>query len=557
MRKAQKVVTRGRIGSGYRRSISAWTAFLFGLHCISLSSSGLIPFSWVASVWPGASIPWVLTIALIFCAVHGLAFASIGIAAPEEAADYALVSQTISHRLAFAMSWTLVLFSGIVAGGLAAWVPKTALPSLLVPLSLILGDGRYTELSTLIARPLGTIIFGGLIILIAATTTAQKNFSLLRGMLNAGLIFGIVAWAVIFYSLLSAQSPIAFHDAWNHFMSHTGANSCFDCRIPLAIKSGMQINHSFWSTTMAGLIMGFWIYYGYYIPTFFSEEVELPVSKTLIAASAGSLVLAYLIFMGAALMLNRLVPNEWIAAEGYLFNNPALVAKATGGRDVIAMPWITFYAAILKPKLILILIVAFGWIFTLINLIQTYLFYAGRILWKWSLDRVAPDWVIGKSLGKPNPNRAILLITILALVGLLDAAYGGPLGPQLTFAFFAVVTQILPISALTLLPKLNADAFSMLPKSLRRTYLGVPLISIVGAVTLAYLLWMVIASFLYPAAGVGNPVKTLLLLIGFIVSGLLFYEARRRYRLRTTHTDLLDTYRVSPGHPDQNEPDFD
>jgi len=39
------------------------------------------------------------------------------------------------------------------------------------------------------------------------------------------------------------------------------------------------------------------------------------------------------------------------------------------------MPWITFYAAIVKPSTILIWIVAFAWIYTLINLYQTYFFY--------------------------------------------------------------------------------------------------------------------------------------------------------------------------------------
>ena len=49
-----------RKSSGLVRTIGIFGAMVFGVHCISLSSSGLIPFSWVAGVWPGSSIIGVL-----------------------------------------------------------------------------------------------------------------------------------------------------------------------------------------------------------------------------------------------------------------------------------------------------------------------------------------------------------------------------------------------------------------------------------------------------------------------------------------------------------------
>jgi len=61
---------------------------VFGVHCISLSSSGLIPYSWIAGVWPGSSIIGVLTVAAIFCLFHACTCASIGATMPRSAADY-------------------------------------------------------------------------------------------------------------------------------------------------------------------------------------------------------------------------------------------------------------------------------------------------------------------------------------------------------------------------------------------------------------------------------------------------------------------------------------
>jgi hypothetical protein len=70
----------------------------------------------------------------------------------------------------------------------------------------------------------------------------------------------------------------------------------------------------------------------------------------LLAGSWASLLVTWAIFVVAAILLQRLVPLEWIAAESYLSN--------AGVTSANPMPWITFYAAILKPNIILLWIVA-------------------------------------------------------------------------------------------------------------------------------------------------------------------------------------------------------
>ena len=74
-----------RKSSGLVRTIGVFGAMVFGVHCISLSSSGLIPFSWVAGVWPGSSIIGVLTVAMFFCLFHAYTYAVIGATMPHTA----------------------------------------------------------------------------------------------------------------------------------------------------------------------------------------------------------------------------------------------------------------------------------------------------------------------------------------------------------------------------------------------------------------------------------------------------------------------------------------
>ncbi|MGH9463547.1 MAG: hypothetical protein ACRD1X_20275 [Vicinamibacteria bacterium] len=284
----QKVATVAlapdRQRSGLVRSFGVFGAFLFGVHCISLSSSGFIPFSWVASVWPGASIAGVLLIAAIFCLVHGASYAAIGSTVPLAGADYVFASRTAPPALAFAASWTLVLFSGFVAGGLAAWIPKGALPALFRPMAILFQDSRFEGIADFSSTATGSFMIGGAVILIAALTVTTANLNIQR-ILAVGFALGIAAWLVIYFSLSSASSPSDFQAAWDSFMGPTGRFGAFSERVPLAEAAGMNLNSSLGQTYLAGLIMGFWIFYGYYIPTFFSEEVRRP-AKTLLIASA-------------------------------------------------------------------------------------------------------------------------------------------------------------------------------------------------------------------------------------------------------------------------------
>src|SRR5512143_895261 len=149
-----------RKSSGLVRTIGVFGAMVFGVHCISLSSSGLIPFSWVAGVWPGSSIIGVLTVAMFFCLFHAYTYAVIGATMPRSAADYTLASRTLSAPLAFAASWTLVIFSAMVAGSLIAWIPKTALPVLFRTMGIVTGNQGFLDFAAWAPTTPGIITIG-------------------------------------------------------------------------------------------------------------------------------------------------------------------------------------------------------------------------------------------------------------------------------------------------------------------------------------------------------------------------------------------------------------
>ncbi len=520
-----------RKSSGLVRTIGVFGAMVFGVHCISLSSSGLIPFSWVAGVWPGSSIIGVLTVAMIFCLFHAYTYSVIGATMPRSAADYTMASRTLSAPLAFAASWTLVIFSAMVAGSLIAWIPKTGIPVLFRTMGIVLGNQGFLDFAAYASTKGGIILIGTICTLITFFLMILPTRTILR-FLEVGFFLGILAWIIIYFQLGSAKAD-AFPAAWDQFM---GAGS-YDARIELAKSNGMVINPNVAMMTLAGLIMGFWIFYGYYIPTFFAGEVK-QAEKTLLAGSWSSLIVTWAIFVVATLLLQRLVPLEWIAAESFLSNS--------GVADANPMPWITFYAAILKPNILFIWIVAIAWLYLTINLAQTYFFYCSRIIFAWSFDRLIPEKVCYIHPTLHSPIVAILIIALIAEVGVIDAATGGVMGAQLNFVFFAVCTQLVPVFAITIFPFTKPDLFENASAFVKRKIGKVPVITIVGSITMVYLLWMIIASFLYPAVGGRIGTGTIGTLIGFIASGLLVFYIARWYRMKQEGIDINWTFQNIP-----------
>jgi amino acid transporter len=520
-----------RKSSGLVRTIGVFGAMVFGVHCISLSSSGLIPFSWVAGVWPGSSIIGVLTVAMFFCLFHAYTYSVIGATMPRSAADYTLASRTLSAPLAFAASWTLVIFSAMVAGSLIAWIPKTAIPVLFRTMGIVTGNQGFIDFATWSVTTTGIITIGTICAIIVFILMILPTRTILR-VLEVGFFLGLLAWVILYFQL-GAAAKDAFPAAWDRFM---GAGS-YAARIDLAKANGMVINPNVGMMTLAGLIMGFWIFYGYYIPTFFAGEVK-QAETTLLAGSWSSLLVTWAIFVVAALLLQRLVPMEWIAAESYLSN--------AGISDANPMPWITFYAAILNPNIILLWIVAIAWVYTLINLAQTYFFYCSRIIFAWSFDRLIPEKVCYIHPTLHSPIFAILIIALIAEVGVIDAATGGVMGAQLNFVFFAVCTQLIPVLAMTLLPFTKPDLFENSSAFVKRKLAGLPVITVVGTITMAYLLWMIIASFLYPAVGGRIGPGTIGTLAGFIISGLIVFYVARSYRMSKEGIDINWTFQSVP-----------
>jgi len=529
----QRSFTKGR---GLVRVVGFLGAAIFGIQCISLSSSGLLPFSTVAGLWPGANLVSILTIAMILCLFHAYTYAVMGTLAPYSGADYVVSTRVLSRPLGFAASWTLVIFSALVAGSLIALIPQSTIPTLLRIFGTVTEDSSLLEMAATAASQDGVILIGTICTVIAFVGTILPARTIQR-ILGGGLILGIAAWGILYYQMLSVPTS-AFPAAWDRFM---GAGS-YGLQITLAAANGMQMVTNPASVTLAGLLVGFWIFYGYFIPTFFAGEVKKP-GRNLLAGSWVSLIFTWAIFIGATMILWRLVPPQWLSAQSYLYQT---------GQTETAMPWIIFYAAILRPNIYLVGVVSLAWVVTLINLVQTYFMYCSRIILAWAKDGLVPFGIDYVHPSLRSPMLAVLIVAILAQFGVTDAAQGGALGSQLNFVFFVVCAQLVPVAAMTFFPFLRKEWFEAASPLVRLKVGRVPVITVMGGITLVYLLWLIVSSFVFPAVGGTLRAGSLVIFAVMFGSGLVWYFMRNAY-MRARGRSLAQEMSTMPAVEDEAE----
>lgn len=517
-------ILQNRNGGLLVRWVGILIAVIFGVTGISLLPTGSLLFSTLAGVWAGTNFTWAIVIALVFCLFQAFTYAAMGIAAPHSGADYYLTTRAFSRPLGFISSWVLVIASALLVGALMTTAAQSILPVTFQIFGVVLENANLLDMVSTVSSPQGVVWVGTLLILAAFLLNLLPP-KIIRRALFVGFVLTFVAWGILFYQLGTA-SATGFSDAWDKIM---GAGS-FIAQIDRALALGMATNPNPQTVVMAGLMLGFFIFFGYYVSTYFAGEVIRP-GRTLMIGSSISLVVAGGIFLGATLLLYRLIPLNWLAAESYLFR--------AGQQN--AAPWVALYAAAVRPNLVLISIVMVSWVYALVNMAQVYFFFISRILLAWADDGLLPVGVGFITPRFQNPLTAGLLAGIVAEIGMTVSALVVPAGKPLNYAFLIVAAQLIPVFTVSFLPFAQRAWFERLPRLARVKIGPLPLVTLTGAITLLGMLWFLISSTFF-TPGLNSPALYIILVI-FALSGTIWYYVRVMI-LRRKGVDLTEIFRI-------------
>lgn len=504
-----QVPTRRTVQIGREMGLGA--IFIFSISSIGLIYSGMLPFSTLAGMWPGSNLAGMILTGGGVTLILTYIFAAIGTIAPHFGADYVVASRIISPPLAFASSWTLAIFLAMAGGSVVTMVAQDLIPMFAGTFVKVMFDKSMESVVAWVSTPYGTITIGtaGVILLYLALITPSR---VTLRFLFAGTVVGIAAWIVIGFILASTNVTI-FQSSWERFMGE----GAFISHLSQARSLGMTADYSVGTMLVAGVMLSLWVFSGAFNPVYFASEVRDP-KKNLLGGSMIALLVAMAILTLSTILLQRLIPSEWLSAESYLSH--------TGGNTEAAMPWLPFYLAVLQPNGILIQILGVAAVISFLAMAHTFLYTSSRIMLAWGEDHLIPQYATFIHPELRSPLITVLIVCLLAEVGVMESALNTGINTRINPVFFFVGVEFLPVLGITLLPFRKREWFGRASGFLRARIGPLPLLSLVGGLGVLYLVAMIAALVIWPGYNPLN-IDTLIWFGIMFASGLVWFFGRR------------------------------
>ncbi len=525
-----------RKASGLVRVIGPYAATAFAALNTSPSYSGTISLSWIPFQWPGVNAFWILFLGIWLSGIQGVNYAMIGTLTPRSGADYVFGSRLWRPDIIFGVYMAFIVWSGVTAGlecslnaafiQVPLYIFGTIynLPSLISAGAWLVSTAGYVTV--------GLVSAVGLFILMILPTKVIVKF------MSLAFTLSIPMYAVIFASL-GLATPQSFLANWNNIL---GASN-FQHVISAAQQQGLTFARDRVGLTYglaASTLASYWVYYGWNMPVIFAGEVK-DVSRSLMIATWGSLFVTGLYFCGETLLMYRLTSPDWIAAEAFLGTN-SLTAGTYVGQ--VAVPFVSFYAAVALPNPYLIGFVSVVEVIDEIALPAVYWFYSSRTIFAMAFDRVLPEKIAYIHPKLRSPMLTMVIMFILALPGI--ALQAGIVSIPINFIWVAVLLWTFIALSCFRLRKKMPDVWETAPAWFKRKFLGISMFFWIAGATTAILAWNLIGDFFVPAVGGPLTVWTVAETGVMILVSVGYWHWRRHHIKTKEGFDLFETFRVVP-----------
>ncbi len=502
-----------RQSSGLVREISGQDALIGSLVCFNLAIAAITLLA-LPYTFPGANMPIAVLLALIPATLLGGVYVLFGVVMPRSGGDYVYISRAIHPSIGLAANMSATAWNLIILGVYANWVSTIGLSGLFASIGITRGSSPWNGLATTLGQPWPAVIVGTVVI--ALMTAVLIN-----------LRFALRAQKVLFYlGLLGIAVAIVVVGITGHSAFVSGVNR-------LATYSQIM------SDAQKA---------GYAPPSSWMDPKQTILGVALLSLS--TLFVMYAAYTGGEVRnFKRSLPFSifgTVAVGGGVFFLMAVVAALTWGHDFLASiftlwygapalypfaagPTFSFLASIGNSNVVLAVLMNLAFVFIPAASMIFTAIVATRCLFAWSFDRLLPSAVANVNERTHSPLVATLITAVVAEIALIAYTFFGGVsflgGATLGWISAFATTSLAGI----VFPYLRRSMYSTSP--IQRSVLNIPLITLVGAASFAFLAVMIYAFFTNPVFG-ANSGKDLLFFAGFWVIGFVMYWFVRAIRLR-------------------------
>ena len=516
-----------RNATGLVKAWSAYDAFIYSFMSVNLITLGLYGMSFAYSIPNGQLLAAVLFtgVAVTFLVV---VYAALIAAIPRAGGDYTWQSRILGGGIAFVLAvtgWWFILWH---------WTPIYANILVVQFISPLLATIGQVGAATWFTTPTGifvscliTLAFVG-----AVVTVGMEMYARIQKVCFYGGLVGLVA--LILVLLVSSQAD--FHAAFNReaaslFGVHGDA---YRQTIAAAQKGGFAAHPFGFLAAGPSLLLVPFVVFNLLWPnwgaTLYGEvRGAREYWRPFASMSAGLWVTVVLTAVLLVLTAKTMGWEFYNSANAAYWNSVNAVQGApapAAGRFLPVWPYPVLLAAWLIPshaiQFLLIAVMGlwfFGWAGTLF-------LSSTRVIFAAAFDRVLPAWAANISPNRRVPYGTLLLMIVPSIaVGALYAYRPGFSTYTLDATLVIAVTYLGTVFAATILPWRRRDIFASSPIAGYRVG-GVPMITIAGLLTSAFLIYNLVRWATDSVYGVNSQSSAMYMLAMYVLAIVIYVAAR-------------------------------
>ena len=525
-----------RQATGLVRELSWFDTFImvFAILNVPLGLSEVAAFATGASAYPSANMPLAFILSAPAMLTLGMVYALFTAAMPRSGGDYVWASRILHPSIGFGVnffvSFILLSSAGLNSLLMATWF----LPPVFHIIGLDNVAAFCADTTGFGAVTVGTIVT---LLLLGVFLLGLRRVRQIMFGLFAFIMAGTIFWLILLFVLPHSDFVASFNAGQGSGAYQSVLNN--------AAKAGFAILPSaVFLNTFSAVIYAFQSYNGFQNSGYFSGEIK-QASSSVIRAMLCALIFGAIGFSLGMIGIYHYYGQDFIGAlatNGLAFPNsnlpfpavmPALGLFMTGNPVVHMLIALTFLAAIfwIQPPAVLI---------------------GTRNLFAWSFDRVLPGRLADVNDRLHSPVIATVIVAIVielfTFITIKTTFFGNLLGLA---AFSALVGVIMSFTAIVF-PYRRPDIYEKSPAIVRARFLGLPAISIWGALSLIVNAVLCYIAFSSPPFGGSSNVLDPTFLKGIFFSSLgliipiLFYFISRMVTRSVRKLDIAQAFEEIP-----------
>jgi amino acid transporter len=511
-----------RRASGLTRKISPTDALVYSI----VGPGPVTAFMyvlWAPGLYPGADLFWASFALLLFIPIMGLYYL-FSISMPRSGGEYVYVSRTLHPAAGLFANFALTIIGFSWTGTITAWEVQYGFAPLFWNAGALNGDKGLMALGVNLQNPTwlpGVLL--GLVVLLLAEFILWRGAKFSMKVFMIGMFFSLVALATIVIASSSSTSA--------YFIQRVQQLNNVDFQRQI-IQPAANMNVG-WipnapsvlsATLLAGPAYILLNMLGNTYTTNIAGEIK-NVGKAQPLALFGSVGF----FLGWWLILSRVLYTN----PGANFVNAISLLTDAGSNPLIMAAWPHQLVIYMTTNPILVNLSTIAFLIGNFTCLTALSLGPIRSLFAWSFDRVLPE-VFAKVDRRGSPVGACALAAVIALMFYLLYIYT----TYLNFILFTVTLWfcawvVVGIAGIYFpYAKNTKDIFEKSPSQVKTKIFGVPIISVLGALTTIISLYVVYACTVPGITGLTSltQLATTVTLLG--ISPLVLYFVARLYRTR-------------------------